>query len=92
MGSTQEDRQKVELFHFLVKEILVKQFHNCSKKCGTAHQKVEQVLKAGHCSTNCRTVPQLVEQLLLKGTCYSKMWKSRYATFNFVAMDNCALC
>ena len=36
------------------------------KKCGTAPQKVKQVLKAGHCSTNCGTVSQFVKQLLLK--------------------------
>ena len=28
-----------------------------SQKCGTAPQKVEQVLKSGHCSTNCGTAP-----------------------------------
>ena len=60
-----------------------------SQKCGTALQKVEQVLKSGHCSTNCGTVPQCVEKLLLKVeqvqwtarrkspiTCYFKMWYS----------------
>ena len=60
LGSIQEDRHKVEQFHFL---------WNSSTICGTASQKmwnslqkVEQVLKAGHCSTNYGTVPQFVDQ------------------------------
>ena len=81
LGSIQEDRHKVEQFHFL---------WNSSTICGTAPQfveqrpknveqlpkKVEQVLKAGRCFTNCGTVSQRVEQLLLKVACYFKMWNS----------------
>ena len=47
-----------------------------SQKCGTAPQKVEQVLEAGHCFTNCGIVPQKVAQLLLNVACYFKMWNS----------------
>ena len=73
-GSIQEDRHKVEQFHFLWNSSTI--CGTVTQKCGTALQKVEQVLKAGHCSTNCGTVPQKVKQLLLKVACYFKMWYS----------------
>ena len=70
MGSIQEDRHKAEQFHFFVQNSSTV-CRTASQKCGTAPQKVEQVLKAGHSSTNCGRAPQqfynLVEQLLLKG-------------------------
>ena len=73
-SSIQEDRHKVEQFHFLWSSSKI--CGTTSQKCGTAPQKVEQVLKARHCSTDCGTVPQFVEQLLLKVTCHFKMWNS----------------
>ena len=73
-GSIQEDWHKVEHFHFLWNTSTI--CGTASQNCGTAPQKVEQVLKAGHCLTNCGTVPQKVAQLLLNVACYFKMWNS----------------
>ena len=53
LGSFPDDRHKVEKFHFLWNSSTIS--GTASQKCGTALQKVEQVLKAGNCSTNCGT-------------------------------------
>ena len=78
-GSIQEDRHKVEQFHFCgTVPQFVEQFHNLwnssticgtvSQKYGTAPQKVEQVLKSGRCSTNCGTAPAKSETGTLNST------------------------
>ena len=50
LGSIQEDRDKVEQFHFLWNSSTI--CGTASQKMWTAPKKVEQVLKAGHCSKN----------------------------------------
>ena len=67
MGSIQ-----AEQFHFLWNSSII--CGTASQNRGTAPQKVEQVLKAGHSSRNCGTVSQIVEQF------HKKHVISRYET------------
>ena len=57
MGSIQEDRHKVEQFHFLWNSSNF--CGTASQKCGTAPKKVEQVLSTGLSSANCGTEGQI---------------------------------
>ena len=56
MGSIQEDRRKVEQFHFFWNIPTI--CGTASHKFGTAPQKVEQVLQAGRNSINFGTVTE----------------------------------
>jgi hypothetical protein len=64
LGSIQEDRHKVEQFHFLWNSSTF--FRSCDpkaeqlyKKVEQLYKKVEQVLKAGHSSTKCGTATHM---------------------------------
>ena len=63
-GNIQEDRHKVEQFHFLWNSSTF--FRSCDpkveqlyKKVEQLYKKVEQVLKAGHSSTKCGTATHM---------------------------------
>ena len=57
MGNIQEDRHKVEQFHFLWNSSTF--FRSCDPKVEQLYKKVEQVLKAGHSSTKCGTATHM---------------------------------
>jgi hypothetical protein len=57
LGSIQEDRHKVEQFHFLWNSSTF--FRSCDPEAEQLYKKVEQVLKAGHSSTKCGTATHM---------------------------------